>query len=148
MARHEKQSQQAIEEQLEAEARARAVEEKILIEEKKLQTTANNAAQPNDIKKSKPGTGFQKPIDKRVDVQPPQRSTGKSLRDLADSGKRERRDTIDSGKRVRDIVESAANEAKYKVVVLKEGNKSELEGPLKDLLGKPKEAATRKNDNY
>lgn len=147
MTRHEKQSQQAIEEQT-SHAMAKSVEEKIQLEEKKLQATANNAAQPNDIKKSKPGTGFQKHIDKRVDVQSPQRSTGKSLRDLADSGKRGRKDTVESGKRVKDIVDSAANEAKYKVVVLKEGNKSELEGPLKDLLGKPKEAATRKSDNY
>jgi hypothetical protein len=91
--------------------------------------------------KSKPGVGFQKPAEKRAPI------PSKSLRDLAESGRRGR-NAVDSGKRLRDVVDSVANEAKYKVVVLKEGNKSELEGPLKDLLGKPKESASRKSENY
>ena len=146
MARVEKQSQQAMKEQLEAESRARAIEEKIQFEEKKLKNKTA-AKSTSNAQKILSVAGFQKPIQKKVDVEPPPQNTGKSLRDLADSGKRKRSDE-DYGKRLSDVVDSAANDAKYKVVVLKEGNKSELEGPLKELLGKPKEAATRKSDNY
>lgn len=131
-------------EQLEAEARARAVEEKILLEEKK-HAKARNKPQVTDTQKAKAVVGFQKPAENKVVTKPPQQQAGKSLRDLAESGKR---GNGSSNKRIKDVVDSAANEAKYKVVVLKEGNKSELEGPLKDLLGKPKEASTRKSDNY
>lgn len=139
-ARVEKQSQQAMKEQLEAEARARAVEEKIQLEERK----AAKAKTP-DSQKQKTAVGVQKPAEERVVTR--QQPVGNSLRDLADSGKKGR-SPGDPNKRMRDVVDSAAKEAKYKVVVLKEGNKSELEGPLKDLLGKPKEAAVRKSDNY
>jgi hypothetical protein len=93
--------------------------------------------------------GFKKPAEKRVAAKSPPQNAGKSLRDLAESGKRGRNNAGSSqNQRIKDVVDSAANNAKYKVVVLKEGNKSELEGPLKDLLGQKKETASRKNDNY
>ena len=150
-ARVEQHSKQVMKEQLEAEARARAVEERIQMEEEKLKTnTKNSSSDDASIRSNKPrsGEGFQKPQERTT--KPPQRSTGTSLRDLADSGKRGKRDAAESSKRtMKDVVDTVANEAKYKVVVLKEGNKSELEGPLKDLLGKPNEEATRrKADNY
>jgi hypothetical protein len=132
-------------EQLEAEARAKAVEEKIQLEEERMKVKAGDpkkitVSQLNSSpQKSQPNVGSQKPAQNRVaqGVKLQQQAASKPLRDIADSGKR-----------LRDLAGSAGNEAKYKVVVLKEGNKSELEGPLKDLLGAPKEATTRKNDNY
>ncbi|KAL7488030.1 hypothetical protein ACHAW6_013616 [Cyclotella cf. meneghiniana] len=144
-ARIEKQTQQAMKEQLEAEARAKAVEEKIQLEEERMKVKAGDpkkiaVSQLNPPpQKSQPTVGSQQPAQNRVaqGVKFQQQAASKPLRDLADSGKR-----------LRDLAGSAGNEAKYKVVVLKEGHKSELEGPLKDLLSAPKEASTRKNDNY
>ena len=156
-ARVERQTRQARKEQAEADARARAVEERIRLEEEKLKANVKNSSpddgssMPNNAaaQKSRSGEGFQKSQERTAVAKPPQRSTGNSLRDLADSGKRGKKDSVESSKRMKDVVDSVANEAKYKVVVLKEGNKSELEGPLKDLLGKPnEEAARRKADNY
>jgi hypothetical protein len=148
MARVEQQTQQAVNEQLEAEARARAVEEKIQLEEQKMKAKSKSPA-GLDKEKSTSAVGFKKPAEKKVAAKPPPQNAGKSLRDLAESGKRGRNNTGSSqSQRIKDVVDSAANNAKYKVVVLKEGNKSELEGPLKDLLGQRKEASSRKNDNY
>lgn len=124
-------------EQLEAEARAKAVEEKIQIEEERMKASMSQSNPPTQKLPSTDGS--QQPAQNRVTqrVKLQQQAASKPLRDLADSGKR-----------LRDLAGSAGSEAKYKVVVLKEGNKSELEGPLKDLLSAPKESVARKNDNY
>jgi hypothetical protein len=147
-ARVEKQTQQAMTEQLEADARARAIEEKIQLEEKKMAKAGapknvNIASTSRVPQNTRPAEGFQKTAQPRAAQKPQvqQPGPGKSLRDLAVSGKQRR---VPAG-----TVTAGNDAAKYKVVVLKEGSKSELEGPLKDLLGSPKEGtATRKNDNY
>eukprot|EP00804_Cyclotella_cryptica_P018767 CCRYP_007249-RA/>CCRYP_007249-RA protein AED:0.25 eAED:0.25 QI:211/0.85/0.87/1/1/1/8/367/1439 len=141
----ERHTSQVMKEQLEAESRAKAVEEKLRIEEDRMKVKAGDLKKVAvsqlipPAQRSQPSGGSQQPVQNRVaqGVKLQQQAASKPLRDLADSGKR-----------LRDLAGSAGNEAKYKVVVLKEGNKSELEGPLKDLLSAPKEATTRKNDNY